>query len=134
MTRVPHTVAALAGLSLIGTLAGCSGPNQGASDAEPTQDYTDGEYSATGAYVSPNGEETIDVEVTLADNIVTDLVVTSHPTNPNTKMFQGQFVDGIAGQVVGKNIDELDVSKVAGSSLTSGGFNEAVETIKSEAA
>jgi hypothetical protein len=34
---------------------------------------------------------------------------------------------------VGKNIDELNVSKVAGSSLTSGGFNQAVEKIKQEA-
>ena len=37
-------------------------------------------------------------------------------------------------EVVGKSIDEISVSRVAGSSLTSGGFNHAIETIKAEAA
>jgi hypothetical protein len=59
--------------------------------------------------------------------------ITQHPSNPNTKKFQGQFAGGIAAQVVGRNIDELSVSKVAGSSLTSGGFNQAVEKIRAEA-
>ena len=35
---------------------------------------------------------------------------------------------------VGKDIDEISVSRVAGSSLTSGGFNQAIDAIKSEAA
>ena len=64
---------------------------------------------------------------------MTDVQITEHPSNPNTRKFQGEFASGIAAQVVGKSIDELDVSKVAGSSLTSGGFNKAVEQIKSEA-
>ena len=59
--------------------------------------------------------------------------ITQHPSNPNTRKFQGEFAGGIAGQIVGKNIDELNVSKVAGSSLTSGGFNQALEKIKAEA-
>jgi hypothetical protein len=36
--------------------------------------------------------------------------------------------------VVGQDIDQISVSRVAGSSLTSGGFNQAIDTIKSEAA
>ena len=36
--------------------------------------------------------------------------------------------------VVGQDIDEISVSRVAGSSLTSGGFNRAIEEIKAEAA
>ena len=40
---------------------------------------------------------------------------------------------GIAGEVVGKDIDDLSVSRVAGSSLTSGGFNDSLETIKADA-
>ena len=35
--------------------------------------------------------------------------------------------------MVGKKLDEIKVSKVAGSSLTSGGFNQAVEEIKTQA-
>jgi uncharacterized protein with FMN-binding domain len=73
------------------------------------------------------------VELTLAGGTVTDVNITQHPSNPNTRKFQGEFAGGIAGQIVGKSIDELNVSKVAGSSLTSGGFNQAVEKIKQEA-
>jgi uncharacterized protein with FMN-binding domain len=95
--------------------------------------YQDGTYSADGNYVSPNGTETVGVELTLASGKVTAVNITQHPSNPNTRKFQGEFAGGIAAQIVGKNIDELNVSKVAGSSLTSGGFNQAVEKIKAEA-
>ncbi|VXB52887.1 conserved exported hypothetical protein [Arthrobacter sp. 9AX] len=146
--------AGIAGLSLAGTVAGCApsaaepapaatGGAAGTSAATPSaatsslassgSTYKDGTYSADGNYVSPNGTETVGVQLTLAEGKITDVSITQHPSNPNTRKFQGEFAGGIAGQVVGKNIDELNVSKVAGSSLTSGGFNEAVEKIKQEA-
>ncbi|TLM76010.1 FMN-binding protein [Pseudarthrobacter sp. NamB4] len=148
--------AGIAGLSLAGTVAGCapsatesapaaSSGSSAAGTAAPTTSadasspagggsgYKDGTYSADGNYVSPNGTETVGVQLTLASGKVTDVQITQHPSNPNTRKFQGEFAGGIADQVVGKNIDELNVSKVAGSSLTSGGFNQALEQIKSEA-
>jgi uncharacterized protein with FMN-binding domain len=143
--------AGIAGLSLAGTVAGCapsateSTPAAPAGSAAATPSagssslagsgatYKDGTYSADGNYVSPNGTETVGVELTLAGGTVKDVNITQHPSNPNTRKFQGEFAGGIASQIVGKNIDELNVSKVAGSSLTSGGFNQAVEQIKSEA-
>jgi len=138
--------AGIAGLSLAGTVAGCApssadgaaGPQAAPSAGSSTlaasgANYKDGTYSADGNYVSPNGTETVGVQLTLAAGKVTDVQITEHPSNPNTRKFQGQFAGGIAAQVVGKDIDGLNVSKVAGSSLTSGGFNQAVEKIKSEA-
>ncbi|MDQ0868836.1 uncharacterized protein with FMN-binding domain [Arthrobacter sp. V1I9] len=143
--------AGIAGLSLAGTVAGCAPsatentpaapagsaaatPSAGSSSlAGSGATYKDGTYSADGNYVSPNGTETVGVELTLAGGTVKDVNITQHPSNPNTRKFQGEFAGGIASQIVGKNIDELNVSKVAGSSLTSGGFNQAVEQIKSEA-
>lgn len=144
----------IAGLSLAGTVAGCapsatpaapaatSDSTSGAttapsgtasSPAGSTSLYQDGTYSADGTYVSPNGTETVGVELTLASGTVTAVNITQHPSNPNTRKFQGEFAGGIAAQVVGKSIDELNVSKVAGSSLTSGGFNQALDKIKAEA-
>jgi uncharacterized protein with FMN-binding domain len=150
--------AGIAGLSLAGTVAGCApsagsapaagestppaaggsaaatGPSTEASTlAAGGAEYKDGTYSADGTYVSPNGTETVGVQLTLAAGTVTDVQITQHPSNPNTRKFQGEFAGGIAAQVVGRNINELNVSKVAGSSLTSGGFNKALEQIKSEA-
>jgi len=128
--------AGLAGLSLAGTVAGCA-PSAAAPPAAPAYatggHYKDGTYSADGTYRSPNGAETVGVQLTLASGTVTAVNITQHPSNPNTRKFQGEFAGGIAGQVVGKNIDQLNVEKVAGSSLTSGGFNDAVEKIKAEA-
>ncbi|MCU1517592.1 MAG: hypothetical protein JWQ75_2313 [Pseudarthrobacter sp.] len=148
--------AGIAGLSLMGTVAGCApSATQGAPETTGTSSpetsaaatpsgsasslatsgsaYEDGTYSADGTYVSPNGTETVGVELTLAAGTVTAVNITQHPSNPNTRKFQGEFAGGIAAQVVGKSIDELNISKVAGSSLTSGGFNQAVEKIKAEA-
>jgi uncharacterized protein with FMN-binding domain len=145
----------IAGLSLVGTVAGCAPSAQapaaqsiGASTAPATSGapmagtgssssaasgYKDGTYSADGNYVSPNGTETVGVELTLSAGTVSDVNITQHPSNPNTRKFQGEFAGGIKAQIVGKKLDELNVSKVAGSSLTSGGFNQAVEKIKAEA-
>ena len=145
----------LAGMSLIGTVAGCAPSAQApaaqssaastgsANSSAPiastgastsaASGYKDGTYSADGNYVSPNGTETVGVELTLAGGTVSDVNITQHPSNPNTRKFQGEFAGGIKAQIVGKKLDELNVSKVAGSSLTSGGFNEAVGKIKSEA-
>lgn len=142
-TKLP--VALLAGLSLAGALAGCSTPapdagagtggstGGGGSDA-PAGDYEDGTYSATGSYQAPSGTESVEVTVTLEGNVITDLEVVGDATDPQAKLHQGQFIDGIDAVVVGKNIDELQVDKVGGSSLTSGGFNQAIEQIKADAA
>ncbi|MGY2745807.1 FMN-binding protein [Arthrobacter sp. UYCu723] len=134
----------IAGLSLAGTAAGCAPGGQGtaAQGAAPaatsapaagTASYKDGIYSADGNYVSPNGTETVGVKLTLAGGTVSDVTITPHPSNSNTKKFQGEFAGGIRSQIVGKKLDEIKVSKVAGSSLTSGGFNQAVEKIKADA-
>lgn len=152
-------LAGVAGLSLAGTVAACapgsqtpsgttapsgtsspaggSSNTQGATSGAPSSagggSYKDGSYSADGSYTSPNGTETVGVQLTLSGGTVSAVDITVHPSNPNTRKFQGEFKDGIAAQVVGRKLDEINVSKVAGSSLTSGGFNQAVESIKAQA-
>jgi uncharacterized protein with FMN-binding domain len=96
--------------------------------------YADGTYEAEGAYTSPGGSETVGVSITLEGDIVTAVTVTPESENPTGTQYQTKFASGIAAVVVGKDIDDLDVSKVSGSSLTSTGFNDAVETIKADAA
>jgi uncharacterized protein with FMN-binding domain len=131
----------IAGLSVAGTAAGCApaaqapaaqGAAPASESAASTGSYKDGTYSADGKYTSPNGIETVGVELTLASGAVSDVKITPHPSNPNTRKFQGEFASGIQAQVVGKKLDEIKVSKVAGSSLTSGGFNRAVADIKTQ--
>ena len=113
-------------VGLIGALSGC---------ATTTSDhsYRDGDYTADGTYSAPSGTETISVDLTLENDVVTFVTVTPHATEGNQKKFQTQFAGGISEAVLGKDIDELSVSRVAGSSLTSSGFNDALEAIKAEA-
>lgn len=149
-TTRQKVAAALAGATMVGGLAGCSmqaadaggadtsaknTENSQSSDSSTTASYADGEYTETGTYTPPsNHEETITVTVTLKDGVVTELEVEGTGGSPNSVTYQGKFIDGINALVVGKNIDELDISKVAGSSLTSQGFNAAIEKIKADAA
>lgn len=147
-SRPVRAGAALTAVAGIALLAGCA-PT--ASDAEEpaTTDttestdtgsagasgsYADGTYTADGSYATPESVETITVTVTLEDDVITAVEVTGDPQKRESEQYQGEFIGGIADVVVGQDIDDIEVSRVAGSSLTSGGFNEAIETIKSEAA
>ena len=96
--------------------------------------YADGTYTADGAYQTPESVEQISVTVTLENDIITAVEVVGDPQKSESEEYQGEFIGGISDVVVGKDIDEISVSRVAGSSLTSGGFNQAIETIKAEAA
>jgi len=135
-----------AALTVAGSLAACASPaatndNSSGLDTESGNisgnssdtPYADGTYDATGTYQSPNGTESLDVTLTIADDIVTDVKVVGHADNPDSERYQGEFIDGIADIVEGKDIDELTVDRVAGSSLSSTGFKAALETIKADA-
>ncbi|SKB07831.1 FMN-binding protein [Aeromicrobium choanae] len=97
--------------------------------------FTAGEYEATGSYTTPDGQtQSIDVEVTLAaDGTITELDADGNAEGGNSEQFQGKFESGIDAQVEGRKITDLDVDKVSGSSLTSGGFNDAIDQIIGQA-
>ena len=125
----------------LGGLAGCAATaddtttndvatDSGASSETP---YTDGTYEATGSYQSPNGTESVDVTITLENDVITSVEVVGNGESPDSKRYQGEFIDGIAAEVEGVDIDDISVDRVGGSSLTSGGFNDAVEDIKAQA-
>ena len=111
-----------------------STPSTTTPSSNSTSDtYTDGDYTASGSYRTPGGIESVDVSLTLAGNAITDVEVAGSGSGDSAR-YQSMFREKIADIVVGKNIDEIDVSRVSGSSLTSTGFNEAIETIRQEAA
>jgi hypothetical protein len=56
--------------------------------------------------------------------------VTSVKIDSTAASYEAAFEGGIQAIVVGKDIDSLNVGPVAGSSLTSVGFNRAIATIK----
>ncbi len=131
---------AMLGIASAGTLAGCAAadaatPNGGdvidATDGAAS--FADGDYAASGQYFAPSGQETVEVSLTLTGGTVTALTVTGDATDPTAKQYQQRFVSGIDALVVGKPIADLDVTNVAGSSLTSGGFDAAISQIITQA-
>lgn len=156
-TPTPLALASLGLLGLIPTLAGCATAAESTS-SEPAENstvetapsapvpydpeapaaagsavYVDGTYQARGTYQSPGGPEAIELTVTFANNVVSEVVVTPTATDSTSQRYQEQFAGGVAAETVGKLIDEISVSRISGSSLTSGGFNEALDSIKADA-
>jgi len=94
--------------------------------------YKDGVFSADGSYQAPDGNQTIGVQVTLAGNGITDVVVTPQSQDGASARWQQTFADGVKAKVVGRRIDEVSLDSVSGSSLTPIGFNAAIERIKAQ--
>jgi uncharacterized protein with FMN-binding domain len=161
--RPARVGAALVGVLGIVTLAGCAGgtadaetpvdtaseaPSSAATESGADTDtdsdtgsgslaggaYADGTYAAEGSYATPESVETIEVTVTLEGDVVTAVEVVGDPQAAESQRYQSQFIGGISDEVVGQSLDDISVSRVAGSSLTSGGFNDALDAIKTEAA
>ncbi len=110
--------------------AATAGPNETAAATK----YADGSYAATGQYRTPQGFETVEITVTIENDAITAVKFVGDPQRRESQTYQGQFVSGLDEAVVGKAIDDVKLDRVAGSSLTSGGFNAALEAIKQEAA
>jgi uncharacterized protein with FMN-binding domain len=104
----------------------------GTTDTSKT--FKDGTYTATGDYDTPEESENIKVTVTLKDGTITDTSATPSARSNDAKEYSGIFVQNYKSLVVGKNISTVSLNRVSGSSLTSQGFNRAIEQIKTQAA
>ena len=109
------------------------------TDEQPTSEtsdsiYVDGTYSANGTYSSPAGNEEVSVTITLEDDVIVSATFTGNATHPTSVKLQGMFSDGYEALVVGTSIDSVNLDVVNGSSLTPIGFENALNSIKSQAA
>jgi uncharacterized protein with FMN-binding domain len=95
--------------------------------------YKDGTYNATGTYTSPGGSQAIEVSVTVSNGTVTATSATEKASDNESQEFQEDFISGYKSLVVGKSLSSISLSRVSGSSLTSQGFNNAIEQIKEQA-
>ncbi|MCU1547578.1 MAG: hypothetical protein JWO29_529 [Arthrobacter sp.] len=133
--------AAAAGIAVAAALAACTPTAENAAGPVPPvsgsdspvsgSDYADGQYRADGPYGSL--PSSIGVTVTLADDIITDVTVAPHATDPTSLDLQNRFAAAVPAVVVGRDIDEVKVARIAGSSGTPEGFNAALARIKAEA-
>jgi hypothetical protein len=83
------------------------------------------------AYIATR--ENSDQVDSLADGKVTTVSTTGSATGGNSAQYQSMFLSSYEDLVEGKSIDSISLSRVSGSSLTSNGFNAAIEEIKRDA-
>lgn len=115
------------------TAPGTSPPAGASAPENRSSSYRDGTYRVIGHYETPGGSETLGVTVTLTAGKVIDAAVTVEAKSPTARQFQDQFTSRYATQVVARNLSTVNVSRVAGASLTSVGFNRAIAQIRSTA-
>jgi uncharacterized protein with FMN-binding domain len=94
--------------------------------------YADGVYTARGTY--GGGPSFLVVTVTLKGGVIAAVKVEPQATVPRSLEFQRAFAAAVPKVVVGRPIDRLQVGKLAGSSGTPQGFNDALRQIREQAA
>lgn len=82
----------------------------------------------TVSYVSPAGNETIELSVSVADGVITAVTATPQATNEISKKLQTSFSEKVSAQVVGKKISDLGADAIGGASLTTGAFKNFVQS------
>lgn len=113
-------------------MTGCASEPDRASPSEVAEsDYRDGEYRATGWYGSLPSHH--DVALTIRDDIVTAVEITTPADDETSLGYQQRFAAALPDAVIGRDIDELDIDRLAGSSGCSKGFMDALAKIRTQA-
>ncbi len=103
--------------------------NEPATTPVSALSHKDGTYTAVGNYLSPGGPEQVGVTLTLKDDVIVDSSFEIKAERPISKNMQTVFSENYKALVVGKDIDEVSLTKVSTSSLTPKGFNDALTKI-----
>jgi len=74
--------------------------------------------------------ESIVVNITLNGTIITDLQLTQNTDNGQSAAYQDAFFSEIKPSVVGKNLKDINVSRVAGASYTTDAFMRAINKMQ----
>ncbi|MFD8000684.1 hypothetical protein [Streptomyces mirabilis] len=93
--------------------------------------YQNGEYSAVGWYGSLPSH--ITVSLILTNGVITNVTVTAHAKGFISRWYQRRFAKAVPSVVTGKNIDDVHLDRLAGSSVTTDGFNDALKRIRADA-
>lgn len=98
------------------------------TDFDPADDQRT--FSAEASYFTPNRtEHEMLVTLTLKDRVVVEANVLYDGSAPNTPAHNG-FDQAYKNEVIGKRLNEINLSRVGGASLTSNAFNDAVAEIQ----
>jgi len=90
-------------------------------------------YSATVTYRVPSPEQnTISIQITLDKGVVTDVEAKNIANSPQSVQYGTRFMSSYKTEVVGQKLNDINLSRVGGASLTSNAFNAALTAIKAQ--
>ena len=95
--------------------------------------YKNGTYSVTTSYDTPADLQNMGLSITINNDMVIGSTFTNMANDGKSSRYQNAFAGGYKAQIVGKNIDSINLDAVSGASLTSAGFNDALNQIKTTA-
>lgn len=96
--------------------------------------FSDGTYASAVKYEVPYGYiEPMEVSLTFKGGIVTDAAVSFDVVNPVSADYQNAFENYYKGEVIGRSVEDVSLSRMGGASLTNRGFDAALTAIKAEA-
>ncbi len=95
--------------------------------------YKHGNFSAKTAYLSPGGKVEIEVTVVFEKDEVSSLLIRPIKADSTSLYYIDRYETGAKKLIEGVHIDDLDLQgSINGSSLTGGGFMQALEIIKTQ--
>lgn len=97
------------------------------------KNYKDGKYSLTIKYNTPAGFEDLGVNLELSKNKIIAATVTKMGRDGTSSNFQSKFISDFSSYVIGQDIENLKLKVTSGASLTTGGFNNALNQIRAQA-
>ncbi len=104
-----------------------------ASSPAASSGYKNGTFTAQQSYYTPGGSEGITVMLTIQNGTVTDSTIQNQSNNGASQDYQATFANEYKAYVVGRKLNNIQLSQVSGSSLTTEGFNAALDQIKAQA-
>ena len=95
--------------------------------------YKDGTYTVTADYYTPEDTDTIKVTLAVKDGVVSGVTSTTTTSSRESRQYDSMFLNAYKSYVVGKSLKDLNLNRVSGASLTTEGFNNALDMIRQQA-
>lgn len=104
------------------------------STQSSTVTYKDGAYTATAGYVVPHGgRNRVKATVTITNGKITNVVTSNNFSDQKSGYYIDSFDATIKSAMAGTSISNAYAGRVGGASLTSSAFNNALQTIETQA-
>jgi uncharacterized protein with FMN-binding domain len=113
--------------------SGATSNTQTAPTSSATTSYKDGTYKTTTEYYVPHGSNSLTVNVSIKDGLITKVSTSHDYSDRESGMYVDSFDSSISSEAVGQKIDGLSLSRVGGASLTTEAFDEAISQISNKA-